>query len=315
MEFFVDQPIDSRAPDQAAALGARWLAWLDHGRRRSPHTLRAYGTSVGQFLTFVGAHLGGAVDGPALAGLERADFRAFLAARRTGGVGQATIARDVAAIRDFLGWCAANAGIECAGVAALKSPRVPRRAPRPLSMADASRLPRVIGEGAGLPWIAARDTAIALLLYGCGMRVAEALSLTGAALPLGDSLRVTGKRARTRIAPILPVVRAGVAEYARICPWPLDRAGPLFRGARGGALESGQVRLAMRRARAAMGLPASATPHALRHSFASHLLARGADLRAIQELLGHASLSSTQIYTEVDAARLIDIYTHAHPRA
>jgi len=304
------------APDaSAAALMARWLAWLAHGRLRSPHTVRAYATSAGQFLAFLGGHLDGPPDAAALAGLERADFRAFLAARRTGGAGQATIARDVAAIRDFLGWAAQNAGVECAALATLKAPRVPRRAPRPLTMPDAARVPDAVGEGARLPWIGARDTAIALLLYGCGMRVAEALSLTGAALPPGESLRVTGKRGRTRIVPLLPAVRAGLEAYARLCPWPLSRALPLFRGVRGGLLESGQVRLSMRRARAALGLPASATPHALRHSFASHLLARGADLRAIQELLGHASLSSTQIYTEVDAARLIDIYAHAHPRA
>ncbi len=294
---------------------ARWLAWLEHGLRRSPHTVRAYATSVGQFLAFLGGHLGGAPDAAALAGLERTDFRAFLAMRRAGGAEQATIARDVAAIRDYMGWAATNAGVECGALAALKPPRVPRRAPRPLTMPDAARVSGAMEEGALLPWVGARDAAIALLLYGCGMRVAEALGLKGAALPAGDSLRVTGKRGRTRIVPLLPAVQDGLAAYARLCPWPLTRAEPLFRGVRGGALESGQVRLAMRRVRAALGLPPSATPHALRHSFASHLLARGADLRAIQELLGHASLSSTQIYTEVDAARLIDIYAHAHPRA
>lgn len=309
----VEQAAADREP--ATTLSARWLARLEHGRRRSPHTVRAYGTSVGQFLTFLAGHLGGSPDAAALGRLERADFRAFLAARRAGGAGQATIARDVAAIRDFLRWTEENASVTCPALAALKSPRVPRRAPRPLTMPDAARVSGVIGEGARLPWIGARDAAIALLLYGCGMRVAEALSLTGAALPPSETLRVTGKRGRTRVVPLLPVVREGLAIYAKLCPWPLARALPLFRGVRGGALESGQVRLSMRSARAAMGLPASATPHALRHSFASHLLARGADLRAIQELLGHASLSSTQIYTEVDAARLIDIYAHAHPRA
>ena len=298
-----------------AELMTRWLAWLAHGRRRSLHTVRAYQTSVGQFVAFLGPHLGGEPDAVVLAGLTRADFRAFLAMRRAGGVGQATIARDVAAIRDFMGWAEANAGVACAALATLKSPRVPKRAPRPLTMPDAARVADVIGEGARLPWVGARDTAIALLLYGCGLRVAEALSLTGAALPPGEQLRVTGKRGRVRIVPLLPVVREAMAAYANLCPWPLARSVPMFRGVRGGMLEAGQVRLSMRRARAVMGLPASATPHALRHSFASHLLARGADLRAIQELLGHASLSSTQIYTEVDAARLMDIYAHAHLRA
>ena len=301
--------------DSAAALLPRWLAWLEHGRRRSPHTVRAYATSVGQFLAFLAGHLGGPPAAPHLAALDRTDFRAFLAMRRAGGAGHASIARDVSAIRDFFGWAAANGGVECPGLAALKSPRVPRRAPRPLSMPEAGRVMDTIGDGAREPWIAARDTAVALLLYGCGMRVAEALSIRASALPLGETLAVTGKRGRTRVAPLLPAVREGVANYVRLCPWPLARDFPLFRGARGGPMEGGQVRLSMRRVRAALGLPASATPHALRHSFASHLLARGADLRAIQELLGHASLSSTQIYTEVDAARLIDIYAHAHPRA
>ena len=304
-----------RAGEAAAALAARWTDWLAHGRRRSVHTVRAYRGSVDRFLAFLGPHLGGVPSGDALAALGRADFRAFLAARRTGGAGQATIARDVAAIRDFFGWAAENAGLECAGLSGLRPPKVPRRAPRPLGFADAARVADVMGEGARLPWIAARDSAVALLLYGCGMRVAEALSLTGAALPPGEALRVTGKRGRTRIVPLLPVVAEAMRAYAKLCPHPLARAAPLFRGVRGGALEAGEVRRAMRRARAAMGLPASATPHALRHSFASHLLARGADLRAIQELLGHASLSSTQVYTEVDAARLIDVYAHAHPRA
>ena len=310
--------MDSGAQDgaeSADALAARWLAWLDHGRRRSPHTVRAYATSVRQFLAFLGHHRAEPPTPALLVRLERADFRAFLGARRVGGAEQATIARDVAAIRDFMGWAAVNAGVDCPALATLKSPRVPRRAPRPLTMPDAARVAGAMADGAAQPWIGARDAAIALLLYGCGMRVAEALSLTGAALPPGDALRVTGKRGRTRIVPVLPVVGAALGDYARLCPWPLARTEPLFRGARGGPLESGLVRLAMRRVRAALGLPASATPHALRHSFASHLLARGADLRAIQELLGHASLSSTQIYTEVDAARLIDIYAHAHPRA
>ena len=267
------------------------------------------------FLTFLVGHTGSPVDAAALSALTRTDHRAFLAARRARGLQPASIARDLAAVRDFLGWCAENAGVDIAGLAGLVGPAGKPRAPRPLTMPDARRLIELAGETPDEPWIAARDTAILLLLYGCGLRVAEALSVPAAALPLGETLRVTGKRDKVRLAPLLPVVRDAVAAYARLCPHALPPAEPLFRGARGKPLDPGIVRLAVRRARTALGLASTATPHALRHSFATHLLSGGADLRTVQELLGHASLSSTQIYTAVDAAHLLDVYRAAHPRA
>jgi integrase/recombinase XerC len=299
----------------AEPLIARWLAWLEHGRRRSPHTLRAYAVSLRHLTGFLSPHLGGPVTEGALAELTRADFRAFLSARRADGVSQAAVARDLAAIRDFFAFAAENAGIDPPGLIGLASPNVPKRAPRPLGMGEARRLLAVAAENPDEPWIAARDNAVLHLLYGAGLRVSEALGVQARALPLGETLSVTGKRLKTRVVPLLPQVREAVEAYAALLPFPLGGADPLFRGARGGPLSPDLVRLAVRRARAALGLPSTATPHALRHSFATHLLARGADLRVIQELLGHASLSSTQIYTAVDAAHLLDVYRHTHPRA
>jgi integrase/recombinase XerC len=299
----------------AALLVNEWLASLQHGRRLSPHTLRAYGTTLHGFVGFLGPHLGGAVDGAALAGLRQGDFRAFLAHRRAHGLTNTSAARDVSALRTFFAWAAARHGIVCDGLAGLASPKVPRRVPRPVTPADAVALADTVGEAQDLPWVAARDTAVLLLLYGAGLRIAEALSLTGSALPLGETLVVTGKRNKTRIVPLLPQVRAAIEQYVQLCPWPRGADVPLFRGVKGGPLAPEMIRRAMAAARAALGLPDSATPHALRHSFATHLLARGADLRAIQELLGHASLSSTQVYTAVDAAHLLDVYRNAHPRA
>lgn len=308
--------MSAAAPAQPAdALAARWLAWLAHGRRRSAHTLRAYRTSALAFLGFLGGHLGAPVDAAALSALTRADLRAWLAARRATGVSPRSVARDLAAIRDFLHWAADAEGIRIDALAGLRGPRVRPGAPRPVGMGDARALIAAATDGAPAPWIAARDTAVLLLLYGCGLRIGEAVGLPASVRPMGTTISVTGKRAKTRIVPVLPVVAQAVEAYARLCPWPLGATGPLFRGARGGPLDAGMVRLAVRRARVALGLPDSTTPHALRHSFATHLLARGANLRAIQELLGHASLASTQVYTDVDAARLLDIYRHAHPRA
>ncbi len=298
-----------------ADLVAAWLATLRDARRLSPHTLRAYAASLHRFFGFLGPHLGGPVDAAALSGLTLADFRAFLGLRRGEGLGNAAAAREIAALRTFFGWAGRTHGITSAGLSGLATPRVPKRLPRAVSPADAAALTQDVGDTATLPWIAARDTAVLLLLYGAGLRIAEALALTGAALPLGETLVVTGKRNKTRIVPLLPVVRAAIETYVELCPWPRAASAPLFRGQRGGALAPELIRRAMAQARVALGLPSSATPHALRHSFATHLLARGADLRSIQELLGHASLSSTQIYTAVDAAQLLDAYRHAHPRA
>jgi integrase/recombinase XerC len=299
----------------AQALVAEWRAVLGDGRRMSPHSSRAYAATLQRFVAFLGPHLGRPVDGPALARLTLNDFRAFLAARRGDGLANVSVAREVSGLRNFFGWLASAKGIDCDAIAALRSPKVGKRVPRPLSPAEALAVVNDSGEQAAEPWIAARDEAVLLLLYGSGLRIAEALSLTAAALPLGDTLVVTGKRSKTRVVPLLAIVRAAIERYVGLCPWPLPRDGALFRGAKGGALDAALIRRAMQAARAGLGLPPSATPHALRHSFATHLLGRGADLRAIQELLGHASLSSTQVYTAVDSAQLIDVYRNAHPRA
>jgi integrase/recombinase XerC len=296
-------------------LSRDWLASLADARRLSPHTLRAYATTIERFDDFLHTHLGGTPTRAALAALTPADFRAYLAMRRGEGLANASVARDVSALRTFFAWTRRSEGLVCEGISGLKSPRLARRLPRPVSPSDARALVTAVGDDARQPWIAARDTAVLLLLYGAGLRIAEALALTGAVLPLGTTITVTGKRNRTRVVPLLPVVAEAVMAYVALTPWAPSREAPLFRGVRGGPLDPGIVRSAIRAARPALGLPDSATPHALRHSFATHLLARGADLRSIQDLLGHASLSSTQIYTAVDAAQLLDVYRNAHPRA
>jgi integrase/recombinase XerC len=297
------------------ALSARWLTSLADARRLSPHTVRAYGITLEAFGDFLSGHVGGTATPAVLSALTTADFRAFLAHRRSDGLANVSVARDMSALRTFFDWVRRSEGIGCDGLGGVKSPKVPRRVPRPVSPADASGLIAAVGDEARLPWTAARDTAVLLLLYGAGLRIAEALSLTGAVLPLGATITVTGKRNKTRAVPLLPVVAEAIEAYAALTPFPPTRDAPLFRGMRGGPLDPSIVRSAIRAARPALGLPDTATPHALRHSFATHLLARGADLRSIQELLGHASLASTQIYTAVDAAQLLDVYRNAHPRA
>lgn len=298
-----------------ALLSCDWLASLADARRLSPHTLRAYAGTIERFDDFLHQHLGGTPTRAALAALTPADFRAFLAMRRGEGLANASVAREVSALRTFFAWARRSEGVACEGIAGLKSPRLARRLPRPVSPGDARGLVEAVGDAAREPWIAARDTAVLLLLYGAGLRIAEALALTGAVLPLGATITVIGKRNKTRVVPLLPVVAEAVMAYVALTPWAPSRDAPLFRGQRGGPLDAGVVRTAIRAARPVLGLPDSATPHALRHSFATHLLARGADLRSIQDLLGHASLSSTQIYTAVDAAQLLDVYRNAHPRA
>lgn len=239
--------------------------------------------------------------------LDVADMRAFLAARRNDGIGNASAARELSGVRTFLAFLGAE-------VPRLKGPRVKRGVPRPVSPSEAVALAEDVAEERE-GWAGARDLAVLLLLYGAGLRIGEAMGLTGAALPLGATLSVTGKRNKTRIVPLLPPVREAIEAYVSACPYPPAKEAALFRGARGGPLEPSQLRRAVRRARGRLGLSERTTPHALRHSFATHLLGRGVDLRALQELLGHASLSSTQIYTAVDAAHLMDVYRTAHPRA
>jgi integrase/recombinase XerC len=305
---------DPLSAHQAAETALRWQQHLARDRRRSPHTVRAYAATAHRLIHFLAEHLGGAVDGAALAALEAKDLRAFLAHRRRQGLGNSSAARELSAVRGFLAFAAAERGGE-PRLPRLKGPKRPRSVPRPVAPDDVLALAEEVGEEASAEWIAARDYAVLLLLYGSGLRVAEALGLTAAALPLGEALSVTGKRAKTRIVPLLAPVRGAIERYLSLCPWPPGKDEPLFRGARGGPLNGEMIRRVVRRARARLGLSDRTTPHALRHSFATHLLGRGADLRSLQELLGHASLSSTQIYTAVDAAHLLDVYRHAHPRA
>jgi len=276
--------------------------------------VRAYVATAHRFIDFLGQYRGEEVGPNGLAEVAAADLRAFLARRRGEGLGPASAARELSGVRAFLKYAAEQDGRH-AQLPRTRAPKRPRTLPRPAAPAEAMELAENAAEAASTPWIGARDLAILLLLYGAGLRVAEALSLTTRVLPIGATLRVTGKRSKTRIVPIVPAVREAIDEYVRQCPYPLSGDAPLFVGARGGALNPDLVRRAVAAARRRLGLPDSLTPHALRHSFATHLLAGGADLRALQELLGHASLSSTQIYTAVDAARLLDVYRHAHPRA
>lgn len=299
----------------ADTLVQRWLAALTHERRASVHTVDAYGRVTRQFIAFLGQHWGRPVAPADLATVSLTDLRAFLAARRNDGAAAASIAQAGSALKSWYRWLARTAGISNPAVAALRPPRTPRRLPRPLAPADAEAVAAATGQPDAEPWVGARDAAVLLLLYGCGLRISEALGLTRSQAPLPAMVTVLGKRRKERRVPVLPVVAAAVDAYLALCPYPLAAEGPLFIGVRGKPLGPRAVQAAMQRARIALGLPDSATPHALRHSFATHLLARGADLRAIQELLGHASLSSTQIYTDVDAARLLDVYRHAHPRA
>lgn len=298
----------------ARDLAERWGSYLQHDRRRSPHTVRAYVATAHRFVDFLGRHRGEQIGRFALLALAASDLRAFLAERRASGLGASSAARELSAVRAFLNY-AAEQQSETAQLPRTRAPKRPRTLPRPASPEDAMGLAHDAAGAASTEWIGARDLAILLLLYGAGLRVAEALSLTARVLPVGPSMRVIGKRSKSRVVPVVPAVAQAIEDYARICPFQLTGETPLFVGARGGPLNGDLVRRAVRAARQRLGLPDSLTPHALRHSFATHLLARGADLRALQELLGHASLSSTQIYTAVDAARLLDVYRHAHPRA
>jgi integrase/recombinase XerC len=283
---------------------------LARDRRRSAHTVRAYEATAVRLVQFLGEHWGEEIDRAALGRVTAADLRAYLARRRGQGLGNASAARELSAIKTFLKWAAGDEAPP-----RMRGPRVKKGVPRPVSPADAIALAEEVAEDAAEPWIAARDWAVLLLLYGAGLRIGEAVGLNGAVLPLGEAMAVTGKRDKTRIVPVLPQVRDAIEAYVAASPWPLVRGEPLFRGAKGGPLSAGVVRKSVQAARIRLGLADRTTPHALRHSFATHLLGRGADLRQLQELLGHASLSSTQIYTAVDAAHLLDVYRNAHPRA
>lgn len=298
---------------------AAWLQGLGVERRYSPLTIEAYRRDLRHFIAFLGEHGGEPVTLALFAGLRPGDIRSFMAHRRRADVGSRSLVRSLAGLRSFARHLERR-GLGRADVfCAVRSPKLPRGLPHPVSLEAARRLldPEADDETLRAPWVLARDTAVLTLLYGAGLRIAEALALARGAAPLepGRALTVTGKGRKERSVPVLPAVAAATARYLALCPLPLAADGPLFVGVRGGRLSPRIVQLTLERCRGALGLPASATPHALRHSFATHLLARGGDLRTIQELLGHASLSSTQIYTAVDGGRLMDAYRSAHPRA
>lgn len=293
---------------------AAWIAHLRSERGLSSNTLEAYSRDTRQFLGFLGAQLGYA---PCLADLERLDMkmlRRFMAARRRGSVSR-SLARTLSALRQLFRWLEAQGLVENRAILQLASPKVPHSLPKPLTVAKASDV--MGGSLADEEWIAARDTAVLLLLYGSGLRITEALGIQAKDAPTGDRevLRIKGKGGKERLVPVLAIVREAVGRYLQLCPYPLEPDEALFRGAKGGPLSPRIIQLAMERLRGELGLPATATPHALRHSFATHLLSAGADLRQIQELLGHASLSTTQVYTQVDRERLLAVYDAAHPRS
>ena len=315
------QPIELDSADESIALEmARWLAFLRAERRLSPKTSEAYARDLRQFLEFLAQHWEARVTLKRFAALEATDIRAFMAKRRSDEIASRSLMRALAGLRSFGRFLEREGRGKVGALSAIRAPKVGKSLPKPVAVAAAKRLADA-DERAGEnrePWIWARDAAVMALLYGSGLRISEALGLKRRDVPLpgeGDILIVTGKGNKTRMVPVLQNVLTLIQDYAAMCPYPLPPEGPMFVGARGGPLLPRIIQLTMARLRGALGLPDSATPHALRHSFATHLLSRGGDLRAIQELLGHASLSTTQIYTGIDSERLLEVYKSAHPRA
>jgi integrase/recombinase XerC len=301
------------------AIRQKWLDHLAHERRLAPKTLEAYGRDLAQFLNFLAGFQGADVSAAGLSALKPRDIRAFLGQRRSEGAVSRTLMRQLASLRSFARFGERDGHFTGAAFSATRGPKVGKTLPRPLSVAGARAVSHTdarIGDERP-PWVLARDAAVLTLLYGCGLRISEALALTVGQAPLaaGDVLTITGKGGRMRQAPVLPVTIEAIQRYIALCPWRLAPEGPLFLGAKGGALSPRIIQLVMENLRGSLGLPEDATPHSLRHSFATHLLGRGGDLRAIQELLGHASLSTTQIYTKIDSSRLMAAYAAAHPRA
>lgn len=300
-----------------AAIETAWAQWRDHlalERRLSHHTLRAYENDVAQFFAFLVEHRAGAVSPPMLAGLSLSDFRAFLAAQARKGHENGTRARALAGVRSFLLFCDRSGVAKLGAFRALRRPKTKKGVPRPIGEDDALSLIDTadsLREG----WVGLRDRALFTLLYACGLRIDEALRLNGGEAPTLDGVRVTGKGSKTRIVPVVPAVIDAIAAYRSACHYPITSDSPLFYGARGGRLAAGVAEKAMRELRRAMQLPENVTPHTLRHSFATHLLGGGVDMRAVQELLGHASLSTTQVYADIDSAALLATYAKSHPRA
>lgn len=302
----------------SAASLAALAAFLAHQKAlngAADNTVKAYQTDLLGFLAFQAIHGGQSQGLAALAALTTADLRSWMASERGRGVSARSLARSLSAVKSFFRWLAEREGFEPTAVLATRSPKFQRKLPRPLAEEAAKAVIDIVELGHQTPWIALRDVAVVTLLYGCGLRISEALGLHGADAPLPDSLRIRGKGGKERMVPVIPAARRAVQAYRQSCPLLIEAQGPLFLGARGGALNPRLIARAMEMARLQLGLPATATPHAMRHSFATHLLTAGGDLRAIQELLGHASLSTTQAYTAVDTARLMEVYNRAHPRA
>ncbi|WP_170337858.1 tyrosine recombinase XerC [Ruegeria arenilitoris] len=292
-----------------------WLEGLTALAGRSENTINAYRGDVSDFLSFMTLHHS---ERQGLAALERitvSDMRAWMAQQRESGVGARSLARKLSAVKSFYRWLAEREGFEPTAVLSTRAPKYTKKLPRPLAEDAARAMIETVELQSVSDWVAARDVSVVTLLYGCGLRISEALSLTGADAPLPNTLRIVGKGDKERIVPVIPAARQAVDRYLELCPHPQSPTAPLFRGVRGKALNPRAIQGVMAKARMQLGLPATATPHAMRHSFATHLLSAGGDLRAIQELLGHASLSTTQAYTAVDTARLMEVYNRAHPKA
>lgn len=292
---------------------AAWKRELTSLRRLSPKTLEAYGRDLDQFLAFLSHHLGGTVDIADLKALRATDLRAFMAARRRNEIGSRALARGLSGIKSFFTFLERQGVMALEALSVVRTPKLPQALPKSLTVAEASASVEATHTLEDRPWIAARDCAVIALCYGAGLRISEALSLSRADLDTA-SLRVTGKGGKVRLVPLIAPVRQAVQAYLELCPFALSAGEPMFRGLRGGPLSPRLIQYRLEQLRSALGLPPSATPHALRHSFATHLLGRGGDLRAIQELLGHASLSTTQIYTHADTDHLLNVYRQAHPR-
>ncbi len=310
-----DQLIGARAaPDTAKAI-ADWQDWIRDERRASQHTLAAYSRDLNAFCGFLTEHLGRPPSLADLSELKLADFRSFLARRSGDGLSHASMGRAMSTLRNFFRFLQRSGKAHNSAIAAVRTPRPKPPIPKPLSEIEVIEVLAAIGEMSPTPWVGMRDQALFTLLYGCGLRIDEALSLNRGQMPAGESMVITGKGNKQRLVPVLPVVITALEDYLDACPFDVPPDGPLFLGARGKRLNAGVVQRTMRQLRGYLGLPATATPHALRHSFATHLLGAGGDLRTIQELLGHASLSTTQRYTAVDAEHLTSVYHRSHPRA
>lgn len=302
--------------DQLEKIINKWRAYLVNQRRLSDHSVSAYGRDLGYFFAFMRDYQGTDIQPKTLANMQIRDFRAFLASRRGDGISARSMARTLSAIRNFFRYLAKFENIKNDAISAVQAPRIQKSLPRPLTEDDSKTVIETIGDFAVDDWQGLRDSAIITLLYGCGLRISEALNLNGTDIPSKTtSIIIKGKRNKERMVPLLPVVHTAINAYKKACPYNIQQSTPLFYSARGKRCNARAIQLAMQKVRAALGLPDSATPHALRHSFATHLLSAGGDLRTIQELLGHTDLKATQVYADVDAAKLKDIYDAAFPRA